>query len=100
MRLTYNLPIILLLLLAVAFPSKAASERTFVEINASNGLADNSAQTIVCTKTGRMIITTLCNINIYDGTQFTHINTDLESTYKLPYYHGHYHPYFDNNHRL
>ncbi|MCR5642643.1 MAG: AraC family transcriptional regulator [Prevotella sp.] len=100
MRLTYNLPIILLLLLAVAFPSKAASERTFVEINASNGLADNSAQTIVCTKTGRMVITTLGNINIYDGTQFTHINTDLENTYKLPYYHGHYHPYFDNNHHL
>lgn len=100
MKLTNTLSSILLLLLAAVIPSKAANERTFVEINASNGLADNSAQTIKCTRTGRMVITTLGNINFYDGTQFTHINADLENAYELPYYHGHYHLYFDNKHHL
>ena len=39
--------------------AEAFEGRTFKTINASNELADNSAQIVVCTKTGRMIIATL-----------------------------------------
>ena len=55
------------------------SESPFLqEIKASDGLADNSAQTIKCTFSGRMTITTLGNINFYDGANFSHINSDQE----------------------
>lgn len=97
---THKLLCILLLLLAAVGHAKAAEERKFVEINASNGLADNSAQTIKCTKTGRMVISTIGNINFYEGSQFSRIEADLEHAYELPYYHGHYHLYFDKLHHL
>lgn len=67
---------------------------------ASDGIADNCAQTIKCTYTGRMTISTIGNITFYDGANFSHINTDQEVMYKLEGYHGHYHLYFDNNHHL
>ena len=35
------------------------SEHTFMRYSAADGLADNSAHTIHCTKTGRMVITTM-----------------------------------------
>lgn len=78
----------------------ASEERTFWEYKASNGLADNSAQTINCTLTGRMVVTTIGNINFYDGILFSHISTRNERIYPLPNYHGHYHLYFDNMHHL
>ena len=78
----------------------ANSGRTFQEIKASDGLADNSAQTIKCTRTGRIVVTTLGNINFYDGVQFSHISTRREKIFPLPNYQGHYHLYFDKMHHL
>ena len=69
-------------------------------INAANGLADNSAQAIVCTHTGRMIISTIGNLNFYNGSSFTHIDTQLEYRYALPAYHGDYRIIFDHYHHI
>ena len=45
-------------------------ERVFYVFDASNGMAANGAQTIACTKTGRMVITTIGYVNFYDGSDF------------------------------
>lgn len=44
-----------------------AKENRFYVYNAANGLADNSAQTIYCTQSGRLVITTMGQINFFDG---------------------------------
>lgn len=100
MKSTDRLFYLLFLLLLTVLQSKAQSERVFNTINASDGLADNSAQTIVCTKTGRMVITTIGNINFFDGTEFSHVDISEETIIPLANYHGHYHPYFDNLHHM
>lgn len=74
-------------------------DRRFRVINASDGLADNSAQTIRCTFSGRMVVSTIGHINFYDGSGFTHISAD-DRHYPLPGYLGHYHLYFDDSHHL
>ena len=89
-----------ILLLVGGLASEAADERIFQSITAYYGLADNSAQTIKCTKTGRMTITTIGNINFYDGAQFSLIDPKDEVQYTLPNYRGHYHLYYDNIHHL
>ena len=61
-------------LTATTFVSARGNHRVFFSFDASNGLADNSAQTIRCTKSGRMIITTIGHINFYDGDAFNHID--------------------------
>jgi AraC-like DNA-binding protein len=78
----------------------AIESRTFRVINAANGLADNSAQIVVCTRSGRMIIATLGNLNFYDGVTFSNINTHTDFQYPLPSYHGNYHLYFDLRHHI
>lgn len=75
-------------------------ERVFFLYDASHGLADNSAQTIKCTKTGRMVITTIGHVNFYDGASFVHIDPTAENDFPLPKYSGHYHIYFDKHHHL
>ena len=75
-------------------------QRVFFQFDASNGLADNSAQTIKCTKTGRMVITTIGHVNFYDGGSFTHIDPTPADIFPLPKYNGHYHQYFDSHHHL
>jgi len=75
-------------------------ERFFYVYNAANGLADNSAQTINCTKTGRLVITTMGQINFFDGQQFHYIDPTTENTYPLSKYKGHAHLYFDKHHHL
>lgn len=94
--------LLLTLLQALTIQIKAVpdADRVFRTITASDGLADNSAQTIKCTLTGRMTITTIGNINFYDGANFSHINSEHEVYYKLEDYDGHYHLYYDNNHHL
>ena len=89
-----------LLLRSGAAVADIDDDRVFRTITASNGIADNSAQTIKCTFTGRMTITTIGSINFYDGANFSHINGNEELTYKLEDYHGHYHLYYDNDHHL
>ena len=56
------------LLQMLSLPAMAdRSERLFEYFNASDGLADNSAQVIKCTKTGRMVTATVGQINFFDG---------------------------------
>ena len=76
------------------------AEREFRIINAANALADNSAQNVACTRTGRMIISTLGNVNFYDGNSFTHIETRPEYMYQLPMYRGKDRMFFDRYHHL
>lgn len=75
-------------------------ERTFTRYSAADGLADNSAHTIHCTKTGRMVISTMGQINFYDGQRFSYINPIDEEVYSLPEYYGNYHLYFDKFHHI
>ncbi|MBR1933967.1 MAG: helix-turn-helix domain-containing protein [Prevotella sp.] len=88
------------LLLSAVSLSAAVVEREFRVLNAANDLADNSAQVVTCTKTGRIIIATIGNLNFYDGSSFSHIDTHQEYQYQLPYYRGNYHLYFDHSHHL
>ena len=92
--------ITLMLMVAMYAMAGPKLQRLFFSYDASNGLADNSAQTISCTKTGRMVITTIGHINFYDGEAFTHIDPKPEDLFPLPKYNGHYHLYFDRFHHI
>ncbi|MCR4603725.1 MAG: helix-turn-helix domain-containing protein [Prevotella sp.] len=96
LRILYVLTLFCLLVL----PASAIEERSFVVINAANGLADNSAQVVKCTRTGRIVISTNGNINFYDGKTFSHDDLDANNEYPLPNYDGHFHLYFDKNHHI
>ena len=100
MRLLHKLACSWLLATVCLLSVSAEEERVFSAITASYGLADNSAQTMICTKTGRMTVTTIGNINFYDGSRFSHVETEQEDWYKLDNYNGHYHLYYDNVHHL
>lgn len=99
-----NKTIIKIILAVVALmPALAYAKtdnRSFRIISAANGLADNSAQTIDCTFSGRMIVSSLGSINIYDGGYFLQVSDEGEYTYTLKNYQGNYHLYFDGNHHL
>lgn len=100
MRLALRHILIILLCTVACTPSLATEERTFTVINANNGLADNSAQAVACTLTGRIIISTLGNLNFYNGYNFSHIATHRECHYPLPLYRGNYRLHFDGYHHL
>ena len=76
------------------------AEQRFYVYNATNGLADNSAQTILLTTSGRLVITTMGQINFYDGNRFTYIDPTTENIYPLVNYSGNYHIYFDRTRHL
>ena len=76
------------------------SPRIFHNYTAADGLADNSAQTIHCTKTGRLVITTAGQINFFDGSKFSYIDPLDENIYALSEYRGNYHLYFDRFHHI
>lgn len=76
------------------------SERLFKVFDSADGLADNSAQVILCTKTGRLVICSIGHINFYNGSSFEHIDPTQQDIYELPKYTGHYHLYFDKAHHL
>ena len=76
------------------------SSRLFHNYTAADGLADNSAQTIKCTKTGRLVITTAGQINFFDGAKFSYIDPIEENQYPLSEYSGNYHLYFDRFHHM
>ena len=78
----------------------SARDARFYVYNAANGLSDNSAQTINVTKTGRLVITTMGQINFFDGQTFTYIDPSTENIYSLSNYSGNYHLYFDRYHHL
>ena len=92
--------ILLLLMLLANLHAEGMEERTYKVINAVSGLADNSAQQVVCTHSGRMVISTLGNLNFYDGITFSHIGTRQDYQYQLPSYNGNYHLYFVNQHHI
>ncbi len=94
-----RLTTVLLLLVCTVLHAERV-ERVFFSYDTSHGLADNSAQTIKCTKTGRMVITTIGHVNFYDGANFGHIDPLPENDFPLPKYSGHYHLYFDKHHHL
>ena len=58
-----------------ALAEDSTRDRRFRVINAADGLADNSAQTIKCTFSGRLVVSTIGHINFYDGSGFTHISS-------------------------
>lgn len=78
----------------------SADNHLFKEINAAHGLADNSAQTILSLPDGRMAISTIGNINFYDGVTFKSINASDQNRYRLSNYRGNYHLYCDREERL
>lgn len=101
MRLSVKKVFMLLFIFLYGFQAQAKEEeRFFTIINAASGLADNSAQIVKCTKTGRIIISTIGNLNFFDGKSFTHADIHPRYEYELPYYHGHYHLYFDLHHHI
>lgn len=91
---------LILCFLLVSTGSISARDNVFYVYNAANGLSDNSAQTINCTKTGRLVITTMGQINFFDGQSFTYIDPSTENIYPLSNYTGNYHLYFDRYHHL
>ena len=95
----YGLIMASLLSSLTALAEDSTRDRRFRVINAADGLADNSAQTIKCTFSGRLVVSTIGHINFYDGSGFTHISSG-DSRYLLPKYKGHYHLYFDDSHHL
>ena len=76
------------------------STRIFSNYTAADGLADNSAQTIRCTKTGRLVITTAGQINFFNGAKFSYIDPLDENIYPLSEYNGNFHLYFDRYHHM
>lgn len=74
--------------------------RVYQVINAADGLADNSSQIVVCTKTGRIVISTQGNLNFYNGASFGNIGVRNEMQYQLPRYQGNYRLYFDRKHHI
>lgn len=98
--LTMRLCLAAVLLTSFCGLSARERQRVFFSFDASNGLADNSAQAIKCTRSGRMVVATVGHINFYDGDAFTHIDPLQENLFPLPKYNGHYHLYFDNYYHL
>ena len=88
------------LLCSAAMASADTSTRVFRNYSAADGLADNSAQIIACTKTGRLVIATMGQINFYDGQRFIYIDPTDENVFALDSYRGNYHLYFDRYHHI
>ncbi len=70
-------------------------EREFIVYDASNGLADNSAQAVICINSGRLMVTTIGNVNFFDGARFTLVNPKNADTYPLRGYDGSYQVFQD-----
>ena len=72
----------------------------FSRLDASDGLSDNQVQHILQLPDGRMVFTTLGNINRYDGMRFHYIHRNDSDVYAIDGYHGHYHVYVGDHERL
>ena len=92
--------ILAMMVLAATTALADISPRIFRNYTSADGLADNSAQTIHCTKTGRLVITTAGQINFFDGSKFQYIDPLDENMYALSEYSGNYHLYFDKFHHI
>ena len=87
-------------MLALMTAGADVSPRLFSVYTSADGLADNSAQTLNCTKTGRLVVTTMGQINFYDGSKFSYIDPLDENIHALTEYRGNYHLYFDKFHHI
>lgn len=67
---------------------------------AADNLSDNGIKNIICTRTGRMIISTAGSLNFYDGSTFTNISSTQQGQMQLTRYRGNDRFYFDNYHHL
>lgn len=92
--------IIAMLLLPFVAAEAGVSPRIFHNYTSGDGLADNSAQSIHCTRTGRLVITTMGQINFFNGAKFSYIDPTEENMYPLSEYQGNYHLYFDRFHHM
>jgi len=81
----------------VAFGSEA--ERVFSHRTASDGLWDNKVQQILQLDDGRMFITTIGNINVYNCQKVFYIHKSSDDRMTLPGYDGYHHVYIDNHGR-
>lgn len=84
------------LFLSIAVLRTAAAD-IFRVLDANDGLADNQVQHILQIPDGRLIVTTLGNINIYDGARFDYIHKKNRDGFELSEYHGAYHVYIGRN---
>lgn len=93
-----------LLILTVIFSSlrlnAVEEEREFRMYTAADDLSDNTIQNVVCTRTGRIIISTLGDLNFYDGAMFVHISSTPQNRMPLSMYRGKDRLYFDRYHHL
>lgn len=86
--------IIILSLLFGAYTLCASiGEKVFSVIDSRHGLSDNQVLHILQLPDGRMAVSTVGNINIYDGARFSYVHYDTDSRYTLPGYEGHRHVY-------
>ena len=91
-------PVLLICFLA-CLPANALPY-VFSRLDASDGLSDNQVQHILQLPDGRMVFTTLGNINLYDGMRFHYIHRNDSDVYAIDGYHGHYHVYVGDHERL
>lgn len=93
---------LLIVMSTVTFSTMAAtlSDRIFSTINTKNGLSDNQVLHLLQLPDGRMVISTLGNINIYDATGFDYVHYDSSTRYPLPNYEGHQHVYISEGNLL
>ena len=92
--------LMLIALLMVVADVSAQSLYRFTMIDASKGLSDNNVRHILQLRDGRMAMTTLGNINIFNGATFQYVHSSEGGVYPLAVYHGAYHVYEDMSHKL
>ena len=69
----------------------------FTPIDATQGLSGNRVRNITQLPDGRMLITTVGQFNLYDGTGFTYLHYGQEHICKLSTYEGFHHEYIDGH---
>ena len=69
----------------------------FTPIDATQGLSGNQVRNITQLPDGRMLITTVGQFNLYDGTGFTYLHYGQEHICKLSTYKGFHHEYIDGH---
>lgn len=90
-----NIIKILAVIITICFAAfnEAKAADVFRVLDANNGLTDNQVQHILQLPDGRLIVTTLGNINIYDGAHFNYIHKKENHFFNLTDYKGAYHVY-------
>ena len=101
MKIRSNILSAFVLLLACSVTAWGQEEkREFMVYDASNGLADNNAQIVTCTPSGRIMVSTLGHINFFTGGGFIHIDPKASDASPLPGYAGGYQLAFDRFNHL